>query len=220
MNRIIYTHNNWLAHKINNESFKRHMYLIKGRVVDLGCGTAPYKDDILNIANEYIGVDWEKSVHDLSKLDIAADLREKLPIEGEYADTVVSFQVMEHLPQPGFFLSECYRILKKGGWLLLTVPFLWHVHEAPHDYFRYTRYGIEYMLKENGFIDVTVEENTGFWQMWILEFNYHTGRLAKGLMQCLWIPVWWLGQVLAPRLDSVRTNKNMCASYTVSATKA
>ena len=219
MNRLIYTHNNWLAYKINNESFKRHMHLIKGRVVDLGCGTAPYKDDILSIADEYIGVDWEKSTHDLSNVDIIADLCEKLPLEDEYADTVVSFQVMEHLPEPGFFLSECRRILKKEGVLFLTVPFLWHLHEDPRDYYRYTRYGLEYMLQENGFVDIMVEENTGFWQMWILEFNQNTARLAKGFLRWLLVPLWWFGQAIAPRLDGIHKNKKMCASYSVSAKK-
>jgi len=133
--------------------------LIKGRVVDLGCGTAPYKSDILKVANEYIGVDWENGLHNQFNVDVFSDLTKPLPFPQAYADTVVSFQVMEHLPEPGFFLKECYRILKCGGVIILTVPFMWHVHEAPHDYYRYTRYGLKYLLEKTGFIEVNIYEN-------------------------------------------------------------
>ena len=135
---------NSLIHKINKNIAKKLSY--KGRVIDLGCGDAPYKLDILKVADEYIGVDWRNSQHDQSNVDIFADLTKRLPFANEYADTVVSFQVMEHLPEPEFFLKECYRILKHGGGLYLTVPFMWHVHEEPHDYYRYTNHGLRYWL--------------------------------------------------------------------------
>ena len=209
--------NKFLIHNINKKIAQSLPY--KGRVIDLGCGTAPYKEDILTVADEYIGVDWEKSYHNTSKVDVQADLTKRLPFDDEYADTVVSFQVMEHLPEPSFFLSECYRILKSEGNLFITVPFMWHVHEAPYDYYRYTRYGLEYLLKKNGFVDIDIKENTGFWQMWILKFNYHTSRFARGPLRYFWIPIWWLGQILAPILDKYDRNALECASYTVIARK-
>jgi len=88
---------------------------MNGRAIDLGCGTAPYKEDVLNVADEYIGVDWKSSLHDQSHVNVFADLCKTLPFPDEHADTVVSFQVMEHLPEPDSFLSECHRILKHGG---------------------------------------------------------------------------------------------------------
>ena len=105
--------NNFLIYSINKKIAQSLPY--KGRVIDLGCGTAPYKHDILKIADEYIGVDWESSLHDQSQVDVFADLCKPLPFPDEHADTVVSFQVLEHLPEPELFLSECYRILKRGG---------------------------------------------------------------------------------------------------------
>lgn len=209
--------NNFLIHNINKKIAQSLPY--KGRVIDLGCGTAPYKEDILTVADEYIGVDWGNSYHKTSKIDIQADLTKRLPFDDEYADTVVSFQVMEHLPDPSFFLSECYRILKPGGSFFITVPFMWHVHESPYDYYRYTRYGLEYLLKKNGFADINIKENTGFWQMWILKFNYHTIRFARGPLKYLWIPIWLLGQVISPILDKFDKNITECASYTVIARK-
>jgi len=49
---------------------------------------------------------------------------------------------------------------------------MWHVHEAPYDYFRYTRYGLEYLLNKNGFVHIEIKENTGFWQTFVLKFNF------------------------------------------------
>lgn len=219
MKKINYAAQNWLAFKINNQSVAKCLHLIKGCVVDLGCGTAPYKQDILKVATKYIGVDWENSFHDQHQVDVFADLCSRLPFAENYADTVISLQVMEHLPEPVFFLSECYRILKPEGKLLITVPFMWHVHEAPHDYFRYTRYGLEYLLKKNNFIDIEIYETTGFWQMWVLKFNYHTARFAKGPLKYFWIPFWWVGQVISPILDKYDKHPQETGSYVVLATK-
>lgn len=219
MNKIYFFSNNWLAIKINNDCFYRNINYIHGRVIDLGCGTAPYKEEILKVADEYIGVDWENSFHDQSNVDVFADLTKPFPLADECADTVTSFQLMEHLSEPEKFLRECYRILKHGGKIFLTVPFMWHVHEEPYDYYRYTRYGLKYLLEKTSFIDVSINENTGFWQTWVLKFNYHTARYARGALKYIWIPIWCVGQIIAPLLDKFDSNPNECASYTVTARK-
>lgn len=204
---------NFLINKINQQIAYSLPY--KGYVIDLGCGTTPYKSYILKVADKYIGVDWENSLHNQEHVDVFADLCNQLPFEENCADTVVSFQVMEHLTEPDFFLSECYRILKSNGRIFITVPFMWHVHEEPNDYFRYTRYGLEYLLKKNGFVDIEIKENTGFWQMWVLKFNYHTLRFARGPLKYFWLPIWWLGQTISPFLDKYDKHPQETASYTV-----
>jgi SAM-dependent methyltransferase len=208
---------NYLILRINKNIARSFAY--RGRVVDLGCGDMPFKAYILKTADEYIGVDWLNSEHDQSNVDVFADLTKRLPFKEDYADTVVSFQVMEHLPEPAFFLSECFRILKPGGSLLITVPFMWHVHEKPYDYFRYTRYGLEYLLGKSGFVDIKIDENTGFWQMWVLKFNYHTERCGRKPLKYLCAPVWWIGQLFAPLLDRLDPHPEETASYTVTANK-
>lgn len=219
MNKIDHFAHNWLAMKINNMAYERCCHVIKGRVIDLGCGTAPYKVDILRKADEYIGVDWENSPHDRGEVDVFANLRERLPFDDGYADTVVAFQVMEHLPEPGFFLSECHRILRPGGALFLTVPFMWEIHDAPHDYYRFTRHGLEYLLKQAGFGEREVRETTGFWQTFSLKFNYHTARSAGRFRRFLWFPIWYLGQALAPVLDRYDGHPQETGSYSVIARK-
>lgn len=208
---------NYLIHEINRRIAESLPY--KGRVLDFGCGTAPYKAVILKRADEYVGVDWVNSSHETRFVDVFADLTKPLPFEDCSADTITSFQVIEHLAEPQAFLNECFRIVRPLGQLFVTVPFMWHVHEAPHDYFRYTRHGLEYLLTKAGFSVVSIEENTGFWQMWLLKFNYHTARSKHRFCRTLWTPVWKISQIVAPFLDRWDPHPEETASYTVIATK-
>lgn len=219
MKKIDFYSHNWLAYKINNRSLESKLHWIKGRVIDLGCGTAPYKESIENYSTDYIGVDWDNSLHHTDEVDLKADLTKSFPLKDANADTVVSFQVIEHLPEPASFFSECFRILKPGGHLFFTVPFMWHIHEDPYDYYRFTKFGLKYLLDSSGFIDILIQENTGFWQTWVLKFNYHSLRFAGGFLRYFWIPLWWLNQTIAPFLDKIDYNYKETASYSVIATK-
>lgn len=219
MDRIDYSTFNWRALESNNRWVGRFLPLLRGRVLDLGCGTAPYREDILRVATDYVGVDWPATTHDVSRVDVFADLSITLPFRDECADTVAVFKVLEHLREPGAFLLECRRVLRAGGHIVILVPFLHPVHEAPHDYFRYTRYGLEHLLSKAGFDDIVVNEKTGFWEMFVLKWNYHTRRYARGPLKLFWIPAWWLGQVVAPRLDRLFPHPEMTASYAARARK-
>ena len=197
---------------------------IKGVVYDLGCGKMPYKSWLLNYADSYIGVDWGSSLHEL-KADVLADLNETLPIKSKVVDTVISISVMEHLREPQMFLSEAHRILKPGGEMILQVPFMWWVHEAPYDYYRYTRYGLQYLFEKTGFVDVQVYPQTGFWTMWTLKFNYQTRRLIRGpwpirkVIGLLLHVLWAVNQRIAPRLDKHWKGEAETAGYFVVAKK-
>lgn len=202
---------NWLIYDISDKWLSRFKEHYKGHLYDLGCGEMPYKEWLLNYVDSYTGVDWTNTLHDL-KANIVADLNAPLPIESEVADTVISLSVMEHLREPQIFLSEAYRILRPGGTMILQVPFMWWVHEAPHDYFRYTPFGLKYLYEKTGFIDVVVIPQSGFFTMWILKFNYFTLRFVKGPSWLRWIikmcltPFWFFGQVMAPYLDKLDRN--------------
>ena len=105
-------------YKIGNRDLVKHSHLIHGTLYDLGCGEASYRNWILSQAQEYIGVDWSDSVHNITA-DVVSNLNEPLPIQAESADTVLSLSVLEHLSRPTVMLSEAYRIMKPGGHLLL-----------------------------------------------------------------------------------------------------
>ena len=107
MPKVNFLANNWLAIKTNNETLERNLKFLKGVVYDLGCGERPYEEDILKVADKYIGVDWGETLHKLNA-DIVSNLNKPLPIDSEVADTVTSFQVMEHLCEPQTMLDEAY----------------------------------------------------------------------------------------------------------------
>lgn len=217
-------HQNWLIKKAVNDKVKERLPKLYGRVIDLGCGTRPFEQDILKFANEYIGVDWGNTLHEL-RAEIVSDLNKPLPIPDEFTDHVVTFEVLEHLAEPSLMLAEAFRILRHGGGLTLSVPFQWWVHEEPWDYYRFTRYGLCHLLKKAGFINISVSSTTGFWSMWILKLNYQTMRLIRGprlirmFIRAIFIPFWWTNQCLAPLLDRIWPEDRETAGYFVIASK-
>jgi len=188
-------------------------------VIDLGCGVSPYRKEVTELGCQYVGVDWSNSIHKV-KPDVVADLTQTFPFEDESADTLLSFQVLEHLPTPQEFLAECFRVLRPGGALFLTVPFQWRVHEAPYDYFRYTPFGLEHLLTRAGFTDLTIEEMGGFWYTWILKWNYFLYiKLAVLPLRIVATPFFFINQVIALFFDKIITSKQEAGGYVVIARK-
>lgn len=213
---------NWLLYECGDEVLVRLRDRFKGVVYDLGCGEMSYRGWVLQFADRYVGVDWSHSLHKL-KADILADLNTPLPIEDGVADTVISFSVLEHLREPDMMLREAHRLLRPGGSIILQVPFMWWVHEAPHDYFRFTRYGLEHLFRKAGFVEIEVIANTGFWAMWVSKFNYQTTRLIRGprilrlgIAATLRL-VWIVDQCVARWLDKHWTCEEETQAYTVCA---
>ena len=120
---------------------------VHGKLLDVGCGNKPYQDTYFSAATSYVGVDYasEKSRPDI----IASAL--SLPVDDESFETVVSTELLEHVPDPLRALREMHRVLKPGGHLILSTPMYWPRHEIPHDYFRYPYDGLLYLVKESGF---------------------------------------------------------------------
>lgn len=224
MHKISYLDHNWLALKLNNLALQENLGLLRGVVYDLGCGTRPYEKDILSAGCTYVGIDWANTQHG-SHADVVADLNGPLPIENEVADSLVSFQVLEHLCEPQVMLSEAFRILRPGGSMLITVPFQWWIHEAPYDYYRYTRHGLEHLLLKAGFKDPQIKETGGFWATWFLKLNYQSTRLIRGpkmmrgLVRAVLTPVWLLDQLLARFLDKHWRAPQEALGYVVMAVK-
>ncbi len=216
---------NWVVYYIIYHYLSRFSDRLRGHLYDLGCGEKPYKEWLLNFVDKYIGVDWSNSLHEI-EADILADLNQPLPIEDEVADTILSISVMEHLREPQVFLNEAYRILKKGGSIILQVPFMWWVHEAPYDFYRYTRYGLQYMFEKAGFADICIYPMTGFWVMWTLKLNYQTLRLIRGpwplrkTMTLLMWGIWAIDQHIAQWLDRYWKCEAETAGYFVIAMKS
>jgi SAM-dependent methyltransferase len=199
---------NWLLYDQSDKYLIEYIPHYKGIMLDLGCADKPFESFFKQYVDEYIGVDWSNTIHN-SKADIVSDLNKKINLEDNYADTIVSLNVLEHLCEPQVFLNECYRLLKDDGTLILHIPFQWWIHEQPYDYFRYTPYGLKYMLNKSGFTDIQVQPTSGFYTTIFMKINYFTLRLIHGsklkqkFITLLLNPFWYISQKLAPKLDSM-----------------
>jgi SAM-dependent methyltransferase len=135
------------------------------RVLDAGAGECRYAR--LFARQHCVAVD--SAVGDAgwnySRLDAVADL-ELLPLPSDAFDAAISVVVLEHTREPLRVLCETARVLRRGGRLLIVAPQEWEVHQAPHDYFRYTRYGLTYLLERTGFRVRRLEPVGGFF--WLM----------------------------------------------------
>lgn len=199
---------NWLLYDIADKYLIEYIPFYKGVMLDLGCADKPFEKFFTQYVDSYIGVDWENTSH-RSRADIVSDLNKKIEIEDSYADTIVALNVLEHLYNPQLFLQETYRLLKSDGTLILHIPFQWWVHEAPHDYFRYTPYGLRYLLNNAGYEDIHIQPASGFFTTILMKINYFSLRAAKGsptrekVVKTLLKPFWYVNQILAPKLDAM-----------------
>lgn len=124
----------------------------KGRLADLGCGKVPLYGVYAPHVDSVICADWPGSLHGTPHLDFFVDLGAPLPVADARFDTVLLSDVLEHVPAPAALCNELARILAPGGTLLLNTPFLYWVHEAPHDYYRYTAFALRRLCEDAGLI--------------------------------------------------------------------
>lgn len=130
-------------------------------VLDAGCGEGRFRP--LFQHQRLIGVDMAVGdpAWNYDSLDAICDLH-ALPFPNGSMDAALCIVVLEHVKEPGRVLSELARVLKPGGRLLLVLPLLWEVHQAPHDFFRFTRYGAAHLLESAGFSPLQMAPLGGF----------------------------------------------------------
>lgn len=143
-----------------------------GRVVDVGCASR-WIEEALPPGCEYIGLDYPATGRDLygAHPDVFADAA-RLPFGDASVDCIVLFEVLEHVAEPRSALAEAARVLRPGGRLLLTVPFMYPMHDEPHDYQRFTWHGL---ARETGRAGLTVNHLEGSL----------TAIESAGLLMCL-----------------------------------
>jgi len=117
-------------------------------LADFGCGDMPYRSVIEPKVGKYLSIDLE--MNPKAEHHIGFDSKTTLP--DNYADIVLSNQVLEHVDTPSGYLQEAYRILKPGGTIILTTHGYWFYHPTPNDYWRWTSAGLRKTVEAEGFI--------------------------------------------------------------------
>jgi SAM-dependent methyltransferase len=145
----------------------------RSRVLDAGAGEGRYREYFEG--HRYTGVDLAvgDSKWNYSNLDAVADLN-TLPFPAATFDAAVNIVTLEHLRDPALALNEIARVLKPGGALLLVAPLEWEEHQEPHDFFRYTKFGLQLLLERAGFGSLELSPAGGY-------FRLLSRRLLNGL---------------------------------------
>jgi SAM-dependent methyltransferase len=150
------------------------------KLLDAGAGDSPYRKYFEH--TRYISVDTASTGHHaFQSVGVRADLA-ALPFVSDTFDVVLCTQVLEHVRHPGHVLAELARVLKPKGNLFLTVPQSWEVHEAPQDYFRFTRYGLELLFNNAALEMVAIRPRGGYFYF----MADRVGQLPTYLRGGLW----------------------------------
>ncbi len=152
------------ARRLLYQALAARAHYARGWLLDVGCGKKPYRR-LFSHVDQYIGIDLPPIRSDLPpvrRVDVRADGL-ALPFAAGAFDTVLCNEVLEHVPEPRILMAEAFRVLRPGGCLLLSTPQTWGLHHEPHDYYRYTRYGLAHLAESAGFTVVEVIPTSGMW---------------------------------------------------------
>jgi SAM-dependent methyltransferase len=190
-------------------------------VLDAGAGEGQYAHYFA--PHRYCGVDLAvgDAQWNYSRLDAIADLT-ALPFRTGAFDAAIHIVTIEHLREPGRALAEIARSLKPGGALLVAAPHEWEVHQAPHDYFRYTRYGLAYLLETAGLERLEIRPSGGYFRLLARRLLNGLQFFSGGIRWLLFIPAAILlvpPALILPFLDFLDRDRNFTLGYICTARK-
>ncbi len=170
-------------------ALKRAAKEFKGRLLDVGSGREPYREWLearCPELKEYVGLDLEGSVRYKEATHTWNGV--VMPFDDNGFDCAMATEVLEHCPEPEVTLKEVARVLKPGGLFFFTVPFLWPLHDCPHDEYRYTPWSLERHLSNSGFTDIHLRP-TGGWDAALAQaLGLWVRRSPTGKERGKWLP--------------------------------
>ena len=212
---------NWLVHRLARQQIdSAAVSNASGRLLDVGCGRRPYDDILERVSEKRVGLDVDRKRYEESPAtpDVWGSAA-SLPFARETFDTVVSFQVLEHVADPQLVVSEISRVLKPGGRLLLTAPHIWGIHEEPEDYFRYTGFGLSQLSRAAGLHVRSVRPMAGYWVTAGARFCYYLQHFEKLGLSLLVRPAYAFVQIAALILDRLHRVESDAWNFILVATK-
>jgi SAM-dependent methyltransferase len=171
---------NWLAHHKVVRALERARRHAGGLLLDVGCGSMETERWFRGQVTDYLGVDLTASPYLGARRPTAFARAEALPFRGGSMDTVLGLSMLTYLPEPARMIAEAHRVLRPGGTLILEFTQMAWVHDEPHDYFRFTRYGAGWLLEREGFEVVEAIPIGGLWARVGLTTIAALNRLNRG----------------------------------------
>lgn len=171
---------NILVQSIHDRELRRYgQEFLSGRLIDIGCGEKPYLEMLAPYVTEHVGLDHITTRHESHRIDVFGKADE-IPAQDGAFNSAVCTAVLEHLEEPERALRECFRVLTQGGHAIYTVPFIWHLHEEPRDFFRFSKHGLRYLFEKVGFEIIEIKALSGFWVTFGQLFVYNLYRCNIG----------------------------------------
>lgn len=188
------------------------------RVLDAGAGEGQYKRFFSRV--RYTGVDLGigDQAWNYRELDTVADLG-ALPFADGTFDACVNIVTLEHVRDPGRVLCELGRTLRKGGRLLLVAPHEWEEHQQPHDYYRYTRFGLRHLLEQAGFRQIEVQPVGGFFRL-LGRRLLNALQFFPGPAAVVWLLFFAPAGMVVPLLDPLDRRRHFTLGFISTAQKA
>lgn len=146
-------------------------------VLDAGAGDAPYKQYFAHTIYESADFYQVKGAP-YDRVTYVCDLS-AIPVHGQRYDLIFCSQVLEHVPEPQSVLNELFRVLKPMGELWITAPLFYEEHQIPYDFYRYTRYGLTYILQKAGFVIKSIEWLEGYYGALAYQFRMAGASLPR-----------------------------------------
>ncbi len=153
-------HPQWFIFRKNNKHLYEISAFLNGTILDIGCSKKLIKN-YLSDDCKYIGLDYYKTATEWYGTipEVYGDAH-SLSFRDESIDCVLLLDVMEHLADPEKCLNEVNRILDKNGCFIISVPFLYPIHDSPLDFRRWTIYGLKELADKHGF-NIKEEKHNG-----------------------------------------------------------
>ena len=141
------------------KEIKKNASYAKGILLDVGCGSSPFKKYFSKYADKYLKHEHPLAAKSNIKYDFLSELPE-INAPSNSIDTIISISVLEHVSEPFEVIKEFKKILKDNGIFIIYVPQYWHLHEEPHDYLRFTKHVLNEKIPRLGF-EILYMKETG-----------------------------------------------------------
>lgn len=145
--------------------------------------------------------------------DFVCDVCDMAPIADNSIDAIVCMEVLEHVTNPVKAISEMRRVLKDGGIIIGSTPFIFPIHDAPNDFFRYTKFGLDHVFRN--FSKITLRERNNYINtIYVLILRlFNSGSMTQKMAMIILSPIIILASPFVYIVGLLFKNTNITTGY-------